>query len=219
MARSSASGRASSGYGSTSIFRSPCPRCVATLWPCTSNSSVTIATTGFSRCLDDDRVLDRERRARSARAEADDRAVDPVRELVDVLAVVGAGLTDHAAGLDERRWSRRRGGGTAATEASSAKKSNATRPTLSSTARSPVLPERALSAIRLVLLDEAVIEPGDRRALPEHLVARPLDRAPDCAQGRIEHREDDDRHKNPRERERAETPAPSPGPARARARP
>ena len=53
--------------------------------------------------LDHDGVLDRERRARSAGAEADDRAVDAVGELVDVLAVVGTGVADHAAGLDQRR--------------------------------------------------------------------------------------------------------------------
>ena len=72
------------------------------LWPCVSNSSVTTATDRLLVLLDRDRVLDRERRARSARAEPDDRAVDAAGELVDVLAVVGAGLADLRAGLDQR---------------------------------------------------------------------------------------------------------------------
>ena len=42
------SGRASSGYGSTSTSRSPWPTWRATLCACTVNSSHTIATTGFS---------------------------------------------------------------------------------------------------------------------------------------------------------------------------
>ena len=58
---------------------------------------------GLLVLLDRDRVLDRERRARPARAEADDRAVDDAGELVDVLAVVGAGLADLRAGLDRDR--------------------------------------------------------------------------------------------------------------------
>ena len=53
--------------------------------------------------LDRDRVLDRERRARSARAESDDRGVDLTRELVDLLAVARRRVADLRAGLDRDR--------------------------------------------------------------------------------------------------------------------
>ena len=75
----------------------------ATLCACTVNSSHTIATTGFSCSSTVDRVLDRERRARTARAEPDDRGVDLAGELVDLLAVARRGLADLRAGLDRDR--------------------------------------------------------------------------------------------------------------------
>ena len=58
---------------------------------------------GLLVLLDRDRVLDRERRARSAGAESDDRGVDLTRELVDLLAVARRGLADLRAGLDRDR--------------------------------------------------------------------------------------------------------------------
>ena len=53
--------------------------------------------------LDGHRVLDRERRARTAGAEADDRGIDLARELFDLLAITRRGLTDLRAGLDRDR--------------------------------------------------------------------------------------------------------------------
>ena len=50
--------------------------------------------------FDRDGVGDRERRARTAGAEPDDREVDRLRELADVAAVGGTGVADLAVGLD-----------------------------------------------------------------------------------------------------------------------